>query len=162
MNAPRPAALLLLAALCLITGANAMIRTLPLPELVQRAEFVFVVEVVARIQLPAPTPKDPPMIDTAVNVVRPLKGAWPGPEPIVFRTMGTIDGSLYIEDQPGFPAKGGRAVVFFRMGTTGAPICINGIQGVWVIDPATGELQGMGTGKTLTDLETEIAAQQGR
>ncbi|NLI79669.1 MAG: hypothetical protein GX442_24900 [Candidatus Riflebacteria bacterium] len=162
MNVRRSAPLLLLVALCLVTGADAMIRTLPLSELVQRADFVFVVEVIARIQLPAPTPKDPPMIDTAVNVVRPLKGAWKGPEPIVFRTLGTIDGSMYIEDQPGFPAKGGRAVVFFRMGATGAPLCINGIQGVWVIDPATGELQGMGTGKTLAELETEIAAQQGR
>ncbi|RCK81268.1 MAG: hypothetical protein OZSIB_2137 [Candidatus Ozemobacter sibiricus] len=135
----------------------AMIEALPLQELIDQADFIGIVEVVARRQLPPTGPKALPLIETTIKVVRPLKGTWKADIPPVFTYMGTLDGSMYIEDQPGFPAEGQQAIAFVRFEKNGRASCVNSIQGVWALHPETGAPQGMGLGKTLTDLEKAIA-----
>ncbi len=135
-----------------------MIEALPLSELIDQSDFIGIVEVVSRRQLPPARPKDLPLVETTINVVRPLKGVWLPGIPPVFTYMGTLDGSMYIEDQPGFPAEGKQAIAFVRFEGNGRPSCVNSIQGVWVLHPETGAPQGMGLGLSLADLEKAIAA----
>jgi len=139
---------------------SGMIRTLQLAELVKRAEFVFIVEVVERTQLPSEGPKPFPMLKNIVKLVCPLKGEWASETPVVFFTAGNLDGSFWVEDMPVFPEKGKKALIFFRNGKNGEPIFINAVQGLWPMDSATGALQGMGLGKNLKMVEDAIEAQR--
>lgn len=150
---------LLLLGLTLEVGA--MIRTLPLPELVQKAEFICIVEVVEKTEFASEGAKPQPMLKNVVKVVRSLKGEWNASDPLIFFTMGNLDGSYWVEDTPVFPAKGGKALVFFRKGSNGEPIFINAVQGLWPMNPTTDALQGMGFGKKLESVEEAIKAEKG-
>ncbi|NLI79555.1 MAG: hypothetical protein GX442_24315 [Candidatus Riflebacteria bacterium] len=145
----------LLIALLLMMGlsANAMIRTLPFPELVKKAEVIVIVQVVDQ-KITEEAGVTNPKVHTEVEVERVLKGAVKAKDRLAFDTQGTVKKAR--EDSPIFPEKGRKAVLFLVKGDGGQWRLLNGIQGLWPLHAETGKTLGMGFRYSVEQVEAEI------
>lgn len=143
--------------LVLVSGGQAMIRTVSLPELVKMAHAVVIAVVDDRVEI-APAAGGPPSVKTTLRVVQSLKGDLAASHTFAITSLGSLDGTVYIEDEPVFPATGTRVLLFLEKAKTGDLIVANVIQGLWPLS-ADGQPGGIGTGNTVAAVEAEIATQ---
>lgn len=149
-------ALVLLVAMA--AAGQAMIATLKLPDLVRQSEIIAIATVVSSTD----TGSDKEQISTFRNELKPekiLKGFWKLGEPFVVMTRqcGKPGQIGWIEDQPQFPEKGARCVVFLKRPDVDKLEIVNLVQGVWpIID---GKTAGMGLGYSIAQIE-ELVRQQ--
>ena len=145
----------LLIAFLLLVGfsANAMIRTLPFPDLVKKAEVIIIVQVVDQ-KITEEAGVANPKVHTEVEVERVLKGDLKAKDKLAFDTQGTAKKAR--EDSPIFPEKGRKAVLFLVKGDGGQWLLVNGIQGLWPLQPETGKTLGMGFRYSVEQVEAEV------
>jgi hypothetical protein len=134
---------------------SAMIRTLPLEELVSRSDAI----VIALVYSVTATKVDPSSkiitLQNELKTVELLKGSLPNQQPIILITR--RHETHWMEDNVELPPPGSRVVLFLRQSGDGM-VPVNGIQGVW---PMQGEkLLQMGTGKTLDDIRKILKSQR--
>ena len=140
---------------CSLTTVWGMIETLPLADLVRRAELICI----ARVEQVSEVSVDKEQVSTMKNVLlseKLLKGSWQAMEPIVVMTRqcGKYGAISSLEDQIEFPPKGSRVVLFLKKAKDGSLEPINLLQGVW---PLEGQKPlGMGLGITLQQLEEVV------
>jgi hypothetical protein len=147
---------LLLAACAL--GGSAMIRMMPLPELVQHAEVIAVVTIGMASPTDKPAASLIPWQAHELVVERVLKGSDRVGPTIALPLPHVADPRDREEDSVVLPPAGERAVVFLAKNPAGQWAAVNEIQGVWPLETGTDTLVGAGTGKTLADIEQAIAA----
>jgi hypothetical protein len=140
-------------------GASAMIRELPLPELVNQSVAIVLAVVTEKIDKPAPKGGCPSVV-THFRVERTLKGELAASATFEIEALGTIKGDAKYEDEPRFPDVGAKVLLMLEKGKDGKWLVANCVQGVWPIDAKTGKPAGMGTGKSVANVEAEIAKQK--
>ncbi len=145
----------LLIGLLLLVGlsANAMIRTLPFPDLVKKAEVIVIVQVVDQ-KITEEAGAANPKVHTEVEIERVLKGGLKAKDRLQFDTYGTAKKAR--EDSPIFPEKGRKAVLFLVKGDGGRWLLVNGIQGLWPLQAETGKTLGMGFRYSVEQVEAEV------
>ena len=138
-----------------IGTAYAMIRTLPVEDLVAKSEYI----VLAQVFSVTATGSDPftnlITFRNEMKLIESLKGAWPVQEPIILTTR-RYEGR-WIEDNVELPPPGTKVVLFLIL-YQGRLVPANGIQGVWPLQ--SGKLLQMGTGKTLDDIRKIVKNQE--
>jgi hypothetical protein len=137
-----------------IGAAYAMIRTLPIEDLVAKSEYI----VLAQVSMTA-TGNDPhtslTILRSELKLIESLKGVWPAQEPIILTTWKSE--ACWIEDNVELPPPGTMVVLFLTQ-YHGRLVPVNGIQGVWPLQG--GKLLQMGTGKTLDDIRKIVKSQE--
>lgn len=140
----------------LAAGVSAMIRTLPVAELVSSSDYIVIGEV-RKIEIDDTHSSRNEAMRHLINeviVIELLKGTWPLDRPMIFRT---VKADYWIEDNVEFPSPGTRVVLFVKKGESGRLSLMNGIQGLW---PLQGDqLLRMGTGKTIGEIRAIIEKQ---
>ncbi|OQA05934.1 MAG: hypothetical protein BWY66_02157 [bacterium ADurb.Bin374] len=152
---------LLLAILFLVAvtiAGQAMIATLKLPDLVRQSEIIAIATVVSSTEMDT----DKEQISTFRNELKPekiLKGFWKPGEPFIVMTRqcGKPGQIGWIEDQPQFPDKGNKCLVFLKRVDVDKLEIVNLVQGVWPI--IGGKPAGMGLGYEVSQIE-ELVRQQ--
>ncbi|MCC2110972.1 MAG: hypothetical protein KDJ16_02950 [Hyphomicrobiales bacterium] len=135
-------------------SAHARIRTMPLPELVAASELIAIVEVTAIND--APQGVDGARVRNVLRVSRVLKGRYAMTDAL---TIGTHyrPGEAAREDAVVFPAEGRRALLFLRQGPDKSWRLVNGIQGLWPLEPGADKTLGMGFRYSIAEVERLIA-----
>lgn len=138
---------------------SAMIKEMPVAELVRASDFV----VIAVVEDRAEVSVNSEQISTVKNTLkleRAIKGEWRPADPIVVFTQqrGSYGEIGSLEDQVEFPAKGQRVLLFLRQLAPGRVDLVNTLQGMWPMDGKT--LHGFGTGITLDSVVETVKQQQ--
>lgn len=145
-------------AVCIVssTSASAMIRTLPVSELVSRSDYIVIGEVRQKKIIGAHSPQNRTRryLNNYVVVTEQLKGTWPPDKPMIFRTVGA---GHWIEDNVEFPSTGTRVLLFVRKNASAGLGLVNGIQGLWPLQD--GKPLRMGTGKAIDEIRALIEKQ---
>lgn len=140
-------------------SAGAMIRTLPVDELVRTSECIVIAEVETVSSLGTSGPPTVHGVTHLKNELRPIeviKGSWPPDERIVIKTVRPEKG--WMEDNVELPPPGSRVLLFLEKDGRGDVRPVNGIQGVWPL--REGRPAGMGFGKSIDDIREKVRAQQ--
>ena len=141
--------------------ALAMIRTLPLSELIERSDFIIIGRVTEQRKV-AEVPKGPGSTEETIeNIILPqeiLKSKWPKGKKMIFATHRAVrDGKqMWWEDELSFPERDSRVVLFVTRERGGKLVIVNGIQGLWPLGE-DGKPLGMGFRYSIEDLKREIA-----
>jgi hypothetical protein len=138
-----------------IGTAYAMIRTLPVEDLVAKSEHIVLAQVFSVTVIESDPPTNLITLRTEMKLIQSLKGTWPAQEPIILTTR-RYEGR-WIEDNVELPPPGTK-VVLFLTSYQGGFVPVNGIQGVWPL--RGGKLLQMGTGKTLDDIHKIVKSQE--
>ncbi len=133
---------LLTAVLFLTATGFAMIRTLPLPDLVAKADLIVLAKVAAIGEEKSADQSIPP-VKNELSVERVLKGTWNASDPIVLKTF-FKPGDKIREDGVVFPEKDRRVLLFLESKDGKDLRILNGIQGLWPIEAGTDKTLGMG------------------
>lgn len=162
MSWSRMSVCLVVPALFLLSNAGfAMIRTLPLHELIGRSELIVIGRVAEKRKV-AEAPRGPGGAEETIeNIVVPreiLKGKWPKGKAMIFRTHQLIRDAkkVWREDELSFPEEGSEVVLFVSRDNHGQFAIVNGIQGLWPLGE-DGNPTAMGSRYTMDDLKREIA-----
>jgi hypothetical protein len=148
--------LLMIALLSMAPSAgSAMIRTLPVTDLVAAADVIAIAEVVAISRSPSRPGIAP--VRNELKVVRVLKGGLGVARTFVMRTY-FEPGERAREDSPVFPGVGRRVLLFLRTPAGMPPVPVNGIQGLWPLEQGTDKTLGMGFRYSIPEIERLIAA----
>ncbi len=134
--------------------AFAMIRTLPFPELVQKAEAIVIASVDTQ-QVVSPADAKIPETSTIVKIEKILKGAIEADKPLQFNTPGSKD--HVVRDRPRFPIPGERVVLFLVKNEEGSWRILNGPQGLWPLETGSDKTLGMGFNYSIEQVEKELA-----
>ena len=139
----------------------AMIRTLPLSELIGRSDFIIIGRVTEQRKVAEVSKDSGSVEETVENIVLPqeiLKSKWPKGKTMIFTTYRAVrDGKqMWREDELSFPEKGSGVVLFVSRGNGGKFVIVNGIQGLWPLGE-DGKPTGMGFRYSIEDLKREIA-----
>ena len=151
--------LLFAAALSLLYSAPAMamIRTLPVSDLVARAQLIVIAQVVSISEDPTRSYGSP--IRNELKIVRVLKGSYDASKPLVLGTF-YKPGQRGREDSLVFPAVGRRVLLFVKSDSGGRLSIVNGIQGLWPLEAGTDKTLGMGFRYSIDEIEKFIAEQE--
>ena len=154
---------LLLLGILVLTAvtARAMIRTLPVPDLVKQSALIVIVKVGEK-QEAVQAKAAHSAVRNRLQVEKVLKGAWDGKKPLEVMTAGPLKPKGWIEDHLEFPEIGDRALVFLTRSDKGEMLVVNGIQGVWPMAKNSDKLLKMGFGKTIGQIEEAIRQQGGK
>jgi hypothetical protein len=131
--------------------SDGMIRTLPVSELINNAEYIVIAEAY-QITKTGDTPKGKfSILRNELKVIESLKGTMLPDESIV---INTFKAEHWIEDNVELPLPGSKVFLFLKKNEKGEFSPVNGIQGVW---PMQGnKFLGMGTRYKLDDIRTMI------
>lgn len=146
--------ILILMILFLGMPAFAMIRTLPFPELVQKAEAIVIASVDTQ-QVVSPADAKVPETSTTVKIEKILKGALEAEKPLQFNTPGSK--GFVVRDRPRFPEPGERVVLFLVKNEDGNWRILNGVQGLWPVEVGSDKTLGMGFNYSIQQIEKELA-----
>jgi len=146
--------LLILMVLFFGMPAFAMIRTLPFPELVQKAEVIVIASVDTQ-QVVSPADAKIPETSTFVKIEKILKGTIEADKPLQFNTPGSKD--FVVRDRPRFPIPGERVVLFLVKNEEGSWRILNGVQGLWPVESGSDKTLGMGFNYSIRQIEEELA-----
>ena len=142
---------LITALFAFIQNSDGMIRTLPLSEMISKAEYIVIAEVLQITKAGYLPANKFVVLRNELKVIESLKGGLK-PDESIF--INTIKGERWLEDNVELPLPGSRVLLFLKRDREGELFPVNGIQGVW---PMKGnELLGMGTGKDLNELRKII------
>jgi len=142
-----------------VLPAGAMIRTLPVDELVRTSDFIVIAEVEKVSTLGTSRLTGDYTITHLKNdlkLMEAIKGSWPPDETIVIKTVKPEKG--WLEDNVELPPPGSRVLLFFVTDGRGNIRPVNGIQGIWPLKE--GKPMGMGTGKSIDDIREKVRTQQ--
>lgn len=131
----------------------AMILTLPLPELASQAQVVAVVKIGPGTPMPKPDGSQLPWLAHGLVVERVFKGDVQVGQSLPLPLPDRSASETWEEDAVALPPAGERALVFLTPGSGELWRVINGPQGIWPLDTGTDIPCGMGTGKTMSDVE---------
>lgn len=145
--------LLILMVLFLGMPAFSMIRALPFPELVQKAEAIVVASVDTQLVV-SPADAKVPETSTTVKIEQILKGSLAADKPLQFNTPGSRD--FVVRDRPRFPEPGEKVVLFLVKTEEGSWRILNGVQGLWPVEAGTGKTLGMGFNYSIEQIENEL------
>jgi hypothetical protein len=141
--------------LFLIGTVYAMIRTLPIEDLVKKSDHI----VIAYVYSVTTVSSDPStkiiILRNELRLIESMKGAWPSHEPIILTTRRHEE--HWIEDNVELPSPGTKVVLFLTKNHDRL-VPVNGIQGVWPIKG--NKLLQMGTGKTLDEIRAIVKRQE--
>jgi len=140
-------------------AAVAMIKALPLPDLVRQADLV----VVATVESISQASVDREQISTMKNVLKldkTLKGDWAAAQPLVVLTQqrGAYGEVGSLEDQVEFPKAGKQVLLFLKKAGPDKLALVNDLQGVWPIEGD--KLHGFGTGVKMSAVVEVIESQR--
>jgi hypothetical protein len=145
--------LLILGILLIHATGQAMIRTIPFPELVKTADLIVVAKVTEQVP-EADSPPAPPRVKNVLTLERSLKGDWTAEKPLVFHTADRQGKRR--EDFVEFPAVGERVVLFLKKATDGSLTIMNRIQGLWPLQTGSDKTLGMGFNYSLEAIEKAV------
>ena len=143
--------------LFLIGTAYAMIRTLPIEDMVRKSDHI----VIAYVYSVTAVSSDPSTkiitLRNELKLIESLKGSWPSEEPIILTTIRHEE--HWMEDNVELPPPGAKVVLFLTR-YEDRLVPVNGIQGIW---PMKGDkLLEMGRGKTLDEIRAIVKSQEVR
>lgn len=120
--------------------SDAMIRTLPVSELISTAEHIVIAEVHQITKTGYKPESKLSLLENELKVIESLKGTLEPDESIA---INTTKAEHWVEDNVELPLPGSKVFLFLKKNQKGEFRPVNGIQGVW---PMQGEkLLGMGT-----------------
>ena len=137
--------LFLLICLLGISRLNAMIKDISLNELVQKADVIAVVDVLA-VKSVGTLPSGVVVIANLVKVDQPLKGGVAVGEKLKIKTRDFEDNAVF---------KKGLKTLLFLKEIDGYYEVVAGVAGTWPVTE-DGKLVGYGTGKNISDVEKVI------
>jgi hypothetical protein len=128
-----------------------MIKTLPLSDLISKAEYIVIAEVYQITKTGYIPQSKLTILKNELKVIESLKGKLLPGESIAINTM---KAEHWMEDNVELPLPGSKVFLFLEKNEKGEFSPVNGIQGVW---PMKGEkLLGMGTRYKLDDIKKII------
>ncbi len=130
----------------------AMIRTLPLPQLVDSAESIVIARVVEKNVFMKEN-NDVPFTTASFKVEQTLKGELKFAQKIKLTAVGSEEKPML--DSPAFPKKG-EAVLLFLVKKGDSWQLNNGIQGMWPIEAKTERTLGMGLRYSINQVKEEL------
>ncbi len=133
------------------------LRALPVPDLVGNAEYIVIAQVEENSPIKDP-PDEQPNQKNVLKVEKVLKGSIKEADELTFLTFKPPEG-VFLEDNLSFPEKGNKVIAFLKKDPDGRFFPVNGIQGIWPIDPETGKPYRMGSGYSLSDIEKSLAGE---
>ncbi len=109
-------------------NSDGMIRTLPLSEMISKADYIVIAEVHQITKAGHLRDKRFTVLKNELKVIESLKGTMLPDETIV---INTFKAEHWIEDNVELPLPGSRVFLFLNKNQKGEFSPVNGIQGVW-------------------------------